>query len=222
MEPHSKGTATEAMQAKFDLLRKQLVDMKEQLGSLTENSIDAEKVSTFGDGLFCLELAMTFYEQANAALQAEAWFAASAVASSALESLLMSKCCFQEEDVRLLPAFQTLKPSQRSPFGRFVRSLDLGKLLKIADALRWFPEAGVSPSLISYLAPYLGQTVLSEFLQLFRYYDNVGQSCADRVREYRNLLHPAVCLKEGRQPSEGTGMIATMLFLVAFSSLSNI
>jgi len=42
-----------------------------------------------------------------------------------------------------------------------------------------------------------------------------SSTCGDR-----NLLHPAVCLKEGRQPSKDAGLTAAFLFMIAFTSLA--
>jgi len=38
---------------------------------------------------------------------------------------------------------------------------------------------------------------------------HVGLVCSKHLREYRNLLHPAVCLREGRQHSTNARMTAT-------------
>jgi hypothetical protein len=113
-----------------------------------------------------------------------------------------------------------LKRSHRADFGLFARSLDLGKLLEIANGLSWFPNDGVPKTFMNYLAGGLDEATLSGLLGLFEGNLNVGRTCAAHVREYRNLLHPAVCLKEGRQPSRDAGLTATFLFMIAFTSLA--
>ena len=171
--------------------------------------------------MFCLELAMVFCEEANQALQAGAWFAASSIASSALESMLLSKCLLEEDKVRALPRFETLRQSHKGDFRQFSRSLDLGKLLGIATELSWFSDsAGLPQTMTSYLAQFLEKAPLDEVMRPFEGRTNLAQDCADCVRKYRNLLHPAVCLKEGRQPSKGDAMAAPFLFLIALLSLS--
>jgi len=134
------------------------------------------------------------------------------IASSALESLLLGKCFFHEAEIRALPKFERLKKNHKGDFGLFARSLDLGKLLEIANDLSWFPGGGLPRTLTSHLACYLGEGTIGELVELFKAYPNVGLICAQQVREYRNLLHPAVCLKSGRRPSKDAGLTAAFLF----------
>jgi hypothetical protein len=200
------------MQDQFAVLRKFLFEMNSVLDGLQAGPAKGNpRVASFKDGVFCFELALTFYEEANLAVQAGAWFAAASVASAALESVLLSKCLFQEEEIKALPKFQKLKPSFKADFGLFVRSLDLGKLLEVANELSWFPEGGIPKTFTTHLTGHLDESMLSSLIGLFEGNPNVGQTCADHVREYRNLLHPAVCLKEGRQPSKDAGLTATFL-----------
>ena len=216
------GTENEFMQEQFSMFRRTLDELRGVLDKLQAGPASSDsRVASFKDGIFCLELALIFYEEANQALQAEAWFAASSVASSALESVLLSKCFFQADEIRALPKFEKLKQSHKGDFGQFARSLDLGKLLEIATELSWFRDSGGLPQIMTtYLAHHLDEATLSGLIRLFEGSADVGRTCADHVRKYRNLLHPAVCLKEGRQPSRGDAMTATFLFMIAFLSLA--
>jgi hypothetical protein len=180
------------------------------------------ELDCFGDGLFCYQLALTYFTEANRALQAGAWFAATAIGSSALEAVLMSLCFLRHEKVRELPKFKTLKKSLREDFGSFVRQLDLGKLLDIATQLSWFPDGGVPKLFEEMMSPHIGAASMTAMKELFAAEGNVGQVCAKHVRDYRNLLHPAVCLKESRQPSSEAGKTGVFLFLIAFLSVANI
>ena len=217
------GAESRDMEDQFTILRRLLIEMNNVLDGLQAGPGKSDpKVVSFKEGIFCFELALTFYEEANLAVQAGAWFAAASIASSALESVLLSKCFFQEAEIRALPKFQGLKRSHKADFGLLARSLDLGKLLEIANELSWFPDGGVPKTFTSYLAGRLDAATLSGLLELFEGNLNVGRTCATHVREYRNLLHPAVCLKEGRQPSKEAGLTATFLFMIAFTSLAGI
>ena len=204
----------------FAALRGFLVGMNAALDALQAGRAKGDpRITSFKDGIFCFELAVKFYEEAGIALQAGAWFAASSIASSALESVLLSKCFFQEDEIKSLPKFQKLKRSYKADFGLFARSLGLGKLLEIANELSWFPDGGVPKTFTNYLAGHLDEDTLTHVIEYLSD-PNVGRSCAKHVLEYRNLLHPAVCLKEGRQPSRDAGLTAAFLFMIAFSSLS--
>jgi hypothetical protein len=221
MDHKSQKRKWVTMQDQFAILRKRLIDIKTDLDGLLAGPMKEDpKIASFKDGVFCFELALTFYEEANLAIQAGAWFAAIPIASSALESVLLSKCFFYEEDVRAIPKFQRLKRSYKENFGLFARSLDLGKLLEIAKELSWFPDGGIPKTFTNLLGAHLDEGILSGLIGLFAGSPNVGQVCADHVREYRNLLHPAVCLKEKRNPSRDAGMTATFLFMIAFTSLA--
>ena len=212
---------TQTPQDQFAAIRKVLTEMNAFLERLRNSPInDDPKIAGFTDGIFCFQLALTFFEEANIALQAGAWFAAAAVASSALESMLLSKCFLQEAEVRGLSKFQTSKPKYRKDFGIFARSLDLGNLLQIANELAWFPDGGVPKLFSDCLAEHLDADTLATLLGLFEGGPNVERTCARHLREYRNLLHPAVCLREQRMPSKEAGMTATFLFMIAVLSLS--
>jgi hypothetical protein len=111
------------------------------------------------------------------------------VASSALESLLLHKCFYQEAEIRALLKFQRLKRNHKDSFGLFVRSLDPGKLLEVANELSRFPDGGLPNTLTSHLALHLDEGALSGLIGLFDGNPNVGKLCAQHVREHRNLLH---------------------------------
>src|ERR1022692_3943384 len=51
---------------------------------------------------------------------------------------------------------------------------------------------------------------------------SAGYTSADLLRQYRNLLHPAYCLKQDVHPTKDTGTRATFFCLVAYASLSSI
>lgn len=216
------GAANEFMQEQFASFRSSLDELRRILDRAQMGPASSDpRVASFKDGIFCLELALMFYEEANRAVQAEAWFAASSIASSALEAVLLSKCFFEEDRIRKLPKFAQLKKNHKGDFGQFARALDLGKLLEIAAEVSWFPDsAGLPRIMTSYLSSHLDEAALSDLILQFQGIADVGRACADHVRKYRNLLHPAVCLKEGQQPSREGAITATFLFMIAFVSLA--
>jgi hypothetical protein len=182
---------------------------------------DHRNVANLKDGLASCELAFMFYEEANRAVQAEVWFAAAAVAAAALEAMLLAKMFTNTDEVAQLASFKTLLDKHQGDFGSFARKeMDLRRLLKVAKELAWFRPGGVPSLLINMLAQHVNQDTLTALTLIFRDSPSAGYASADLLRQYRNLLHPAYCLKQGIHPTEDTGIRATFFCLVAFSSLN--
>jgi hypothetical protein len=184
---------------------------------------DDPTVANMKDGLACCELAFTFYEEANRAVQAEVWFAAAAVAAAALEAMLLAKMFTNTDAVAQLASFRKLLDKHQGDFGRFARKeMDLGKLLDMAKELGWFRPGGVPRLLTEMLAQYVEQDTLTALTVVFKDSSSAGYTSADLLRQYRNLLHPAYCLKQDIHPTKDTGIRATFFCLVAYASLGSI
>jgi hypothetical protein len=113
-------------------------NLLEMLTSDHPNSVNLK------DGLACCELAFTFYEEANRAVEVEVWFAAAAVAAAALEAMLLAKMFMNTDGVAQLASFRKLLDKHRGDFGSFARKeMDLGKLLDMAKESAWFRPGGV-------------------------------------------------------------------------------
>jgi hypothetical protein len=82
---------------------------------------DDPNVANMKDGLACCELAFTFYEEANRAVQAEVWFAAAAVAAAALEAMLLAKMFTNTDEVAQPASFKKLLAKHKGDFGNFAR-----------------------------------------------------------------------------------------------------
>ena len=219
-DDQNTADSTTQMLACFAGVTAHLEELEGRLTALPSSARSPETLKQAREAFFCLRLAMTFYVEANQAIRAGAWFAAATVAAAALESILLAKCFLQQAEIKALPKWKAVKKSQRDDFGLFVRGLDLGKLLDIASQLSWFPSNGVPTTFLVAMEPYWEVTTKEEFLALFNSHENVGHVCATHLREYRNLVHPSVCLKEGQQPTPETGITATFMFMIAVSSLS--
>ena len=184
---------------------------------------DHPNVANMKDGLACCELALTFYEEANRAVQAGVWFAAAAVAAAALEAMLLAKMFTNTDEVAQLASFKKLLDKHQGNFGSFARKeMDLGKLLDMAKELAWFRPGGVPSLLTKMLAQYVDQDTLTALTVIFKDSPSAGYTSADLLRQYRNLLHPAFCLKQDVHPTKDTGTRATFFCLVAYASLSSI
>ena len=184
---------------------------------------DHPDVANMKDSVACCELALTFYEEANRAVQAEVWFAAAATAAAALEAMLLAKMFTHTHEVAQLASFKKLLDKHQGDFGNFARKeMDLGKLLDMAKELEWFLPGGVPSFLTEMLARYVGQDTLTALMVIFNGSPSAGCTSADLLRQYRNLLHPAYCLKQDIRPTKDTGIQATFFCLVAYASLSSI
>jgi len=213
---------TDSMLLIFEQIRLQVGALKASLGPLLAMPEDSEpyrKAAEIVDALFCFDVAMTFYSEANRAIQAQAWFAGAAVSASALEAILLANCFGHQDRIKALPRWKTLPSKLKKDFRIFARSMDLGKLLDIARELKWFPSGGLPEEFLAAMTAYSDASTMTQIRDFFSVSNDVSQICSNQVREYRNLLHPAVCLRENQQPSELAGQAATLVFLVAFTSL---
>ena len=190
-------------------------------GALAELEIDHPEAANIRDALSCCELAITFHQEANRAVQAEVWFAAASVAAAALEAMLLAKMFMDTDKVAQLPSFKKLISKHNGDFGSFARKeMDLGRLLEIAKELAWFCPGGVPTWLAELLAKHVDQDILPRLIALFENSSSAGYTSAVTLRQYRNLLHPAYCLKQEFQPTKETGVRATFFSLVAYAALT--
>lgn len=215
-----KHIATQLMEKAFGEIDRVTEEAAKQLdaaldaGVITQDFADLEQ-----DRLIASSIGLRFYSEANRSLQAGAYFAAVAIAASSLEAVLLARCISEREKVKLLPKWHQIKKKYKENFRLFVHSLDLGKLLEIASLLGWFPKG--MPKQFESVMTLFGNEELSEFIEsLFIGSMDIGEVCAKHVKEYRNLLHPAVCLKERHFPSEEAGKLGVLLHMIALTSLT--
>ncbi len=201
-----------------DLNQDAVAQLRNFVNAMPRNHPD---VANLKDALACLDLASTFYAEANKAIEAEVWFAAAGVAAGALEALLLGKLFLNSDKVTKLPSFAKSLAKQNGDLGAFARTMDLGKLLDIAKELAWFQAGDVPSSLTDMLSHYAEADTLTALAAIFKDSPSAGYASADLLRKYRNLLHPACCLKETIVPTKNTGIAATYCCLVAFASLGS-
>ena len=198
--------------------RSALAAYRDVVAMLPDNDAN---VASLKDGLACCELSLVFYEETNRAVRAEAWFAAAAVAAAALEAMLLAKMFTNTDQVAQLASFKKLLERNQGDFGSFARNeMDLGKLLDMARELAWFRPGGVPRLLTKMLAHHVDQDTLAALTAPFKDSPSAGYTSADLLRQYRNLIHPGYCLKQGIHPTKETGIRATFFCLVAYASVS--
>ncbi len=203
----------------FAAMTGQIASLKSLLDTLPPEFRESEQAACLQDMLLCGQLSLTLYAEANKAVQAGAWFAATVVAASALEATLLVKCLVHQAEVSSLPKCASLMKAHKGNFRAFARSMDLGKLLEIADQLSWFHRNGVPDSFVAVVQQHLDEQSMKGLLDIFRDQPDIGKLCSTHFRHYRNMVHPAVCLKTEQQPTEEGCQTATLLFLIAFSAL---
>lgn len=181
---------------------------------------DHPGIANLKDGLTCCELAFKYYEEASRAIQAEVWFAAAAVAAAALEAMLLGRMFTDSDNVLKLASFKKLLDNHKGNLGSFARKeMDLGRLIEMAKILGWFRPGGIPPFLIEMMASHVGRETLLTLAEVFKDSSNAGLTSANLLRQYRNLLHPASCLRQEIQPTKDVGIRATFFCLVAYASL---
>jgi hypothetical protein len=200
-------------------MRSTLAEWRDLLGTVPS---DLPGLANMKDAVACSEMALAFYEEADRAVKAEVWFAAAAVAAAALEAMLLAMMFSETDQVAQLGKFKKLLGKHRGDFGSFARNeMDLGKLLDMAKELAWFPTGGVPSLLTGLLEQHVDQGTLTALTVAFKDSPSAGYASADLLRQYRNLLHPACCLKQGICPTKETGIQATFYCLVAYASLGS-
>jgi hypothetical protein len=137
--------------------------------------------------------------------------------------MLLAEMFTNTDEVAQLASFKKLIDKHQGDFGSFARKeMDLGKLLDMAKELAWFRSGGVPSFLTEMLTHYVEQDTLTALTVIFKDSPSAGHMSADLLRQYRNLLHPAYCLKQDIQPTKDTGIRATFFCLVAYASLGSI
>ena len=122
-------------------MRSAVAEYRNLLGMLPS---DHPNVASLKDALSCCELALTFYEEATHAVQAETCFAAAAVGAAALEAMLLAKMFMSTDKVAQMARFRKSLDRHKGDFGAFAREeMNLGKLLEMAKELSWFRPGGV-------------------------------------------------------------------------------
>src|ERR1700730_6952753 len=100
---------TQVMLDQFSSLCKNLDELQGRIPKLPPSDLNTRKMAEATDALFCMQLCLTLYIEANAAIQAGAWFAAAAVAASSLEAVLLGKCLLHQDQIRALPKWRSIK-----------------------------------------------------------------------------------------------------------------
>lgn len=215
------SSGTQILLAEFEKLDELRLEHERMLVKFETEGVPIENIRLLKDGFLSIRIGMVYYAEANRCVQAQAWFAATTVGVAALEAILLAQCLMQAEKVKALEKFRALKLGKNRDFSHFARQLDLGKLLEIADKLKWFPEGAFPVRLRTLMGRHLSDEELRVLLEPFEGRTDIGEICAQELKEVRNLIHPAVCLKQDRTPSAAIGMSGTFLLMTLLSLLSD-
>jgi hypothetical protein len=168
-----------------------------------------------------------FYQrEAIRCFEAEALFAASILTASALESLLMQFCLTDKAKVVESTVWIALPKSKVKPFLETLQSkpVTLGFLLNLAKDMSWFPSGAISDQFRSKIVEEFGETNRQEalsFVDDFSSADELFQLMTDLAKDGRNLIHPAVCIREGLELASSTGKqnVVFLVIVLAFLGL---
>ena len=203
-----------------DQYQQQIAMLKQLSDRLkASDSVDSRASEELEDVIFCFEIALFYFQEMSRAWRGEAFYCAATFGAAALESFLLGFCFLNQNEIKQLPKWKTLKKSQREDFRVFARHMDLGKLLEIAQQLSWFPTQGVPNRFKEYMLLFIGEEHTLQLLAVLGDDPDIGQLCAAYLKDYRDKLHPAACLRSNFQPNKEAGMTAALLFLVAMFSL---
>jgi hypothetical protein len=160
-----------------------------------------------------------FYQrEAIRCFEAEALFAASILTASALESLLMQFCLTDKARVAEFTSWKALQKAKDKPFLETLqsKSVTLDFLLKLAKDMAWFPSGPISDEFRLKVIENFDETNRQQvliFVNEFSSADELFQLMTKLSKDGRNLIHPAVCIREGSELAGSTGK-STVVFLI--------
>jgi hypothetical protein len=118
------------------------------------------------------KIALFYHQEAERCADARCYFTASVIAGAALEALLLSFCYVEDDRVRATSVYRQKK--FKTPRNRFLE-FNLYQLINIATELKWIPSKEFK----------LGSRKTSH------------PQLMHRVRQMRNLVHPAAWAQAG-------------------------
>lgn len=192
----------------YDVIRSHLIEQK----------ASDEVLKEFDFAQRLVELTEFYRCEAIRCFEAQALFAASILTASALESLLMQFCLSDKARVAEFTSWKALPKSQDKPFLETLQSkpVTLGFLLNLAKDMAWFPVGPISDEFKTKVIENFGEENRPEVLAFadeFSSADELFELMADLGKDGRNLLHPAVCIREKRALDDRAGK-ETFVFLI--------
>jgi hypothetical protein len=104
---------------------------------------DPSQAKRAGITLRCIRLASYYFDQTIACSEKQAYFAASVMGCSVLETVLMLACIRDSEGVLRTKKWKDFHQKNRRRgkfFDELLPWIDLGHLIGIGTELKWFPE----------------------------------------------------------------------------------
>ena len=151
----------------------------------------AERTATLN---LCKLGGLYFSEMCNC-IDGDAMLGATVMACSGFATLLMLACIGYRDIVGPTKAWRGLsKKAKTHTFLQVLQSkqMTIGKLIEIGEELSWF-SANISEELVATVDPQ----EMAELLALVPAGSTAGSIAPRYAKDYRNRLHPAVCLRDG-------------------------
>ena len=209
----------ESVREQLELLRRVLACVPARISFPTANPGVVIKREEMDAAIDALSVALTYFDDASKAMAANAFIAAGIVGAATLEALLMALLVLKKEEVVASRAYLLKTSKRKQSLLEFLKHADLGGLLEIAQELNWFRCDGI-PS--AFHAQFLSQMAPSErdgLVRLLGSISDLGPEAARAARHFRNLVHPARCIRDKVELGSGDGMTGCLFLILAFSAL---
>lgn len=187
--------------------------------SVTTNSEAREVGSQLSLGIESVKLAMFYLEEAQRCLVSQAYFASGAFGAAALEAMLLTKCAMSKSEVTSLPSYAMLPPKLTRDYTTFLLSQDLGKLLQIAEQLKWLNVSDIPHYFELMVLKQVEPSVASIMRDMISSMKSIGDEAGKYAKLYRNGIHPASCIRQDLKLDKSSGLAGCTFVLLAIAAL---
>ena len=142
------------------------------------------------------------------------------IGAAGLESFLLVLCILRKEDVTGSSRWRTFHKNKSKPFLQMLGHMDLGTLIEIAGELEWFPRAGIPETFTAVMSRSFGPEIVDRMVKILPPVLNVTQVAAGITKQARNWLHPARCIREMVELSDGLAVGTCLFLMLGISGLS--
>jgi hypothetical protein len=155
-----------------------------------------------------MKLGKIYFTEMCQCCEANAKLSSIVMACSGLETLLILAClCYKNEVITTRVWSKVSKKVKGKSFVQTLqdRSVGIATLIEIAECLGWF-----SPETPSEFTESVSPQEMESFLALIPIGETASSVAPRFAKDVRNLLHPGVCLRTGRDIESDESLLAGM------------